>query len=185
MCDGQNVSQFTDPHPMSTLYASSIYESVRVRVMGSPGSSVFWTNENDSSASFFFVGVLQLYSDKTATTLKANTIVAYHVHVVLLNFVEKFYLYLFDHGYTLVGLLPISTCNTMPDHEDAGNNISAANTSTVPVVPLCDKLPLTAHKEARNSKLTVLREAMQTILAPLSSASSCGFSVVIPGKPCK
>lgn len=48
-----------------------------------------------------FVGMVEVYSNNTATTLKGNAIVAYPVHFVLLTFTKEFRRYLVDHGHTL------------------------------------------------------------------------------------
>lgn len=51
--------------------------------------------------------MVQVYTDKTTSTLKANAILAYHGHVVFLNFTQMFCRLSIHHGYTFVGLLPV------------------------------------------------------------------------------
>ena len=72
-------------HPMHTSLALRVQKYIRERVMGSENDSVIW-NDNDPSLPLSFVGQLQLFSDKTCTTLKAFAIVAYPVHLTLLYF---------------------------------------------------------------------------------------------------
>lgn len=49
------------------------------------------------------------FTDKTATTLKAQTIVAYSVHVVLSNYMQTIQRFLIDQRHTIVRLLSLCT----------------------------------------------------------------------------
>lgn len=99
---------------ISTKYFVEVYKSVKLRVQRTTDFDVTWNEDfgNDESS---FVGMLQLYSDKTATTLKASATVAYPVHLVLLNFTAEYRRHLIDHGYTIVGLLPVSASESTED----------------------------------------------------------------------
>lgn len=65
-------------------------------------------SENTAKKLSLFVGVIQTYSDKTVTILKANATVGYPVHIVLLNYAKDLQRFLVDHGQTMIGLLPVS-----------------------------------------------------------------------------
>ena len=69
--------------------------------------SVFWKRlGRDGSESF--VGLGQVYSDKTATTLKNSGLKFYPVHLVLLNFSAEVRRQLISSGASIVGYLPTS-----------------------------------------------------------------------------
>lgn len=53
--------------------------------------------------------MVQVLSDKTTTSLKASAIVAFSVHIVLLDCSRKYPRYLIDYGHTFVGFLPVPT----------------------------------------------------------------------------
>lgn len=54
-----------------------------------------------------FVGLVQVCTDETAATLKANVIVACALHVMLLKFTQTFRRFFIDHRRMFVGLLPV------------------------------------------------------------------------------
>lgn len=62
--------------------------------------------------------MINIYSEKTATTLKANTIAAYSVHVRVSNFFEAFQKYSIDLIRTLLELLPVSTLDVKHNDEE-------------------------------------------------------------------
>lgn len=117
-CSRERIS-----HPMETKPMQSLYSSVREGICGSSDMNLLW-NENctvHTKDGTSFVGFIQIYTDKTAMTLKTNSLVAYPIHVTLLNFAGKFSGYVIDHGHTLVGFLPVgyqkmdSDCNEESD----------------------------------------------------------------------
>lgn len=56
-----------------------------------------------------FVGMVQVYRDEAATTLKANVIVSYSVHIDFLKFSSQYHRFLIDLEHRLLTLLPVST----------------------------------------------------------------------------
>lgn len=75
--------------------------------MASTDAKKFW-NDNESEGPRSTVGLLQLYSDKIATTMKRGAFVMYPVHVVLLNFTAEFRRHLIDSDRTLLGFLHLN-----------------------------------------------------------------------------
>lgn len=65
--------------------------------------------ESESDKKPRFAGMVQVYTDKTATTVKAFATVTYPVRVTLLNFTNELRRYLSDNGHTFAGLLLVST----------------------------------------------------------------------------
>lgn len=74
--------------------------------MGSRKTDALW-NVDDSGISKSILGLIQVYSDKTATSLKYRALVAYPIYVVWLNLNVKQRRCLADHGYTLLGFLSV------------------------------------------------------------------------------
>lgn len=93
-------------HPVNTPYISDIYASLRREVMSSGDSSVRWIDDGAVMGKSF-IGLVQIYTDKTVTTFKSNSLVAYPINVVFLNFKPRFRRFLIDNGYTLIGFLPV------------------------------------------------------------------------------
>lgn len=79
-------------------------------------------NENTKEKHSSFVDIIQIYSDKTATTLKSNPIVVYPAEIVLLNFTSDFQKFLINHGHRNVGQLLVLVSNSFEETRD--DNIS-------------------------------------------------------------
>lgn len=74
--------------------------------MGSKKSEVLWNFEK-SGIPKSHLGLIQIHSDKTATSPIFNALFAYLVHTVRLNLNAKQRRYLTDHEHTLLSLLPV------------------------------------------------------------------------------
>lgn len=72
------------------------------RVMGSRGSGYVWIENTDRTAKSFH-GSVQLFLDRTATTLKRTVLVAYTVQAISLNVTAGIKQWLVDNLHTLVG----------------------------------------------------------------------------------
>lgn len=185
--DGSTIKDdngVSEVHTMDKLYTKEIYACVREHVMGSIDSSALCTDSIRSAFSSF-VGMLQIYTDRTAATLKWSVAVAYPVQVVLLNFLKDYCRYLIDHVYTFVGLLlefaAVSDHNRDCDEpNDAGSELASDS-----VIPLADKLPQTSDKIRRSVKIAFLHWAMQKILFYLSACVENGVDVSVCEKAWK
>lgn len=75
------------------------------------GGKIMWTyatwNETVENGNHLFDSLIQVFSEKAATTLKVTATVAYLVHMVLLDFTKEYHRFLIDYGHTLVGWLPV------------------------------------------------------------------------------
>lgn len=77
--------RFTSMHLLNASFSRKICRDACGEVMGSPCTDrVRVERENENQP--YFVEIVQIYRDKTATILKANATNAYLVHVTLLNF---------------------------------------------------------------------------------------------------
>lgn len=126
-------------------YAQEVHSYVKQKSLESGDCSVVWTEiiEQDNLP---FMGMIQNYSDRTMTTLKANATVPHPVHVILLNFSEEFQRYLTYHIYTFVGLLPVSSSDAEHDHIFDDCNQDIYEKGLGPVIPLYDELPANAQE---------------------------------------
>lgn len=64
-------------------------------------------NDNTDSETLSFVGIIQFYGEKAATTFNANAIVLYPVHMVLMNFTREFHRFSIYNGHGLVSNLSL------------------------------------------------------------------------------
>ena len=103
--------------PMQTALFHNIYKSIRQRVFNCNDNLLFWNDKNPSSPDSF-VGFLQLFSEKTTTTLTSSAFVAYPIHVVFLNTTPAKRDWLINNGYNIIGCLPISIFEYIFDRDD-------------------------------------------------------------------
>lgn len=82
-------------HPTESKDFANICNAKRLVVM-SPAKKNVRQNENLEYRETFFVGIFQIFLDKTATTTKRSALTAYLVHALLLKFMTQFRL---DDGW--------------------------------------------------------------------------------------
>lgn len=66
-----------------------------------------WSTENLKSV-LRLLEMVQIYTDRTTTTLKSSAFIAILVLAALFNVTKDFKRFLIDHSYTLIPLLSIS-----------------------------------------------------------------------------
>ena len=110
----------------------------------------------ESSSPTFCVSLLQLFSDKTHTSLGSAAVVGYPVHLVLLNYDDSFREYCIRSGLSCVGFLPVEM-----ERAESGWGEQAAS------------LPSKATE--RTARKTLLHEAFKEVLAPLNDTVKHGF----------
>ena len=161
--------------PMETAAFNEMYCKRRDGVIRSTSKSTYWV---DSSVLGIpsFVGFVQIYSDKSAMTLKSNAMVVYPVHAVFLNTTAECRRRLIDGGHTLVGFLPVDIGDTCAD-----DDVYEDGMDTDDVVPLEETVRATSERDARERKLQVLHSSLLAMLNPLVQCAIDGFKVVTVG----
>jgi len=140
-------------HPMAAKLGGSGARAVEMAVKASQDNSIVWCEMGrDSQQSF--VGMGQMYSDKSATSLKASTFTFYPVHLTLHNFSEKERRRFIVEGLTVVGYLPVEFYNI--------EEVKASQRSTF----------------GRPDKLRMLHASMSTVFEELIRASEKGFECI-------
>ena len=71
--------------------------------MANTNQHVMWRDNGNHRS---FNGFIQLFTDKTVTTLKSNGMVAHAVHATLINFSKTYRRKLIHEGKTIIGFLP-------------------------------------------------------------------------------
>lgn len=90
-------------HPMSAKLGSEAIPSVINEIKNSSDTNVIWHEDGRKS----FVGLGQVYSDKTQSSLRANAWTMYPVHLTLLNFSEEDRRSFVISGQSIIGFLPV------------------------------------------------------------------------------
>lgn len=144
-------------HPMSANIGTHGIPKVVSLIKNSAERLVYWRTE-ESSEGPSFVGLGQLYSDKTQTSLKSSSTSLYPLHLTLLNFHEEDRKRIISSGESIVAFLPVEYIN--PDSSSGEKNF----------------------RVSRVDKMKLLQEAMQTILKPLKIRAIPGFSIESNGE---
>jgi len=201
--DNEAPHNYIYSHPMHTSHFMNLQDDLERRVKTSPDKSVYWSNRKESLS---FPGFIQIFTDKTVTTMKANGMAAHAVHAVFLNASKTFRRSLIQNGHTIVGFLPtyildvspssfLNTVDDVPqniilretdqDELISADLISANNNahgkqdtdSTSEIVELLDNLTLTSTAKGRQVKIGLLYSAMKRILKGASDSSVNGFPI--------
>lgn len=79
----------------------------------------FLLNTDDNEIPKSFLGLMQIYPNKTAAFVKPNALVAYLVIVACFNLNAQQGRYLIDYGHILLGFLPVKSEEMKIEAEDA------------------------------------------------------------------
>ena len=88
---------------MSAKLGARSIPSVIECIKNSTNRKVMWNTSTENKS---FVGLRQIYNDKTQTSLRANALTLYPVHLILLTFREKDRSSFIISGRSVVGFLP-------------------------------------------------------------------------------
>lgn len=140
-------------NPMRAELGQTASVAVQRAVQSSLDDKVIWkTMEHDGRQSF--VGFVQIYSDKSATTLKARGFSFYPIHLVLLNFSTDLRSQLITSAATVVGYLPVGF-----DDSDSSLNESQGK----------------ADARYRKQRRQVIHNTIEEIFSPLAAIAKIGF----------
>ena len=86
---------------MQTWFGRDLTKSTRNKLALGSNPSEFWHDR--TSNGHHFTGIKQIYSDKSATSLKSSAVNSYPVHITLLNFNDSFRTRKIVEGKTILG----------------------------------------------------------------------------------
>ena len=138
---------------MQTWFGREVTKSTRNKLALSSNPSEFWHDRTSSDP--HFTGIIQIYSDKSATSLKSSAVNAYPVHITLLNFDASFRTRKIVEGKTILGYLPVEMMES--DGGNTGEQHGRINTR--------EKL----------SRAEVLNFSMEVVLQELCKTLPMGF----------
>jgi len=101
--------------------------------------------------------------------------VAYPVHIVLLNAKPWFRRWLIDNGHTLVGFLPVEFQGEDGGFDEDDDEVDRDGTGNV--VELDDFISHTSEQSGRILKLEMLHKSMERLMQPLLRLVQSGFEV--------
>jgi hypothetical protein len=177
-------------HPMQLKYCSDTVHKRKMEIMESNVPGVMWHNSNATKS---FVGCMQMFTDKTVTTMKIGGIAAHVVHATFLNFTKKYRKTLIQGGKTIIGFLPTGTKRKELEVTTAGEasaglgnengrstgcfNSQNCTEDDTEIIALMDNVRLTSTVTGRRIKMGMLHKAMHEILQPLLDNSDAGFKI--------
>lgn len=94
-------------HPMMAELGKHGISAISNSIKGSTESDVLWY-DCVSAIESSFVGLVQIYSDKSKTSLKESAFLFYPLHITLLNFSEEHRRKCIVNGSTFLAFLPVS-----------------------------------------------------------------------------
>lgn len=151
-----NMEQNHISHPLHTQTMYDLCKHKQQSIMSSDQDNVFW-NSNPSLGPISFVGCLQIFSDKSKTTLKTKALVAYPVHLTFQNFSISLRREMIAKDLTVIGYLPTNLLPVNDYDEDD------------------DEPVLTSSSTGRKRRLSILHNSLTSILSPLADTAYTGF----------
>lgn len=139
---------------MDAQVAATVVAAIQKRVITSNDNLHFWNTGFIES----FVGLLQLYTDKSSTSLKQSSVTSYPLHITFSNFSDDFRRQCISQDLTVVAYLPTSIEEVFSD-------------------AVLDPMPSMAHASLRDSRMALLHDAIASIIEPLNAAVLPGFHV--------
>ena len=94
-------------HPMMGELGQYGVKSISKAIMRSANNGILW-HDKITSAEFSFVGLVQIYSDKSRTSLKESAFQFYPIHITLLNFHDDYRRKCIVNGSTFLAFLPVT-----------------------------------------------------------------------------
>lgn len=119
-----------------------------------PRVTPFITNDNDVGNELLLVGMAQVHTDKTLTSLNANALVPYPLYIGLINLIYEFRRHLINHGYEFSELIPVSTSDS--NQKEIELLLDESFESQLLIVSLNDVLAASKDRKARTVKLEVM-----------------------------
>jgi len=139
------------PNAVTARLGKQAYPVVRELIEMSATSNVRW-HEPDVDGEQSVVAFLQLYSDKSKTTLKMSGLTFYPFHVNIMNFTEPMQNMMINHGHTILAFLPVEFMTL-----SCGGDLVDAYIDRV-------------------SKLKAIHHVINQVMKPLSDVAVAGIS---------
>lgn len=133
-------------HPLSAELGVEAIPVVELAIKSSPSPDVFWRGHESGSQSF--VGLGQIYSDKTQTSMRPNGLALYPVHVTLINHQEQERRKIISDGQSTVAFLPVE---------------------------FTEDIQADTAKLKREDRMYLLQRVLKDVFQPLINAAVTGF----------
>ena len=162
--------------PMSTSFFSTLFHKKRSHVMRCSPPDVIW-NDDDPTFPKSFVPFIQVFTDKTATSLSSSAFVAYPIHLVVLNTSAERREWLINNGLTILGFLPASVASGDDSKPDFSSNIlNTPSADDASIIDLRDGISSTSSSSGRETNMLVLQNAISTALKSLDDIALKGYA---------
>lgn len=160
-------------HPSYTLFCYDVLKGFWNHVQRSTDRNALCNNSVDEN-DFPLVGMAQVYTNKTITSVEANIVVAYPVHVELSKYKKALCELFTKRGYKMAGFLSVRTNDEQYEHE---KKLEIQIQIKPSIAPSYDKMPVSMKHLGMKMKLQVLHAAIQTILQTLRDCMRPGCVV--------
>lgn len=174
---GNTWDSWEQSNARNTLLSKMVFKYVCEHFVTPANPLAGWHNDKGAGISCV-VGMVQVYKNKTATSLKTIAIVTYPVHNVPFNCSRKWRWYVFDLGHTSVGVRPVSTAK-QEQHSKIDDVFKCRSVyGSNYIVLLTDELAQTLQTRG-DDKIRARLEAMQNILHITSVFVETGLEICL------
>lgn len=120
--------------------------------------------------------MIQIHSDKTATTPKENATVVYSIQIVQIILTKDFQRFLINHGNTIVVLLPVLASASSEETRDDDTPENCDEKCEKTIIPHTDELHQDAKIYEKEIMIEILYTCVERICEPLSKVLEDGFT---------
>lgn len=165
-------------HSAAALHGRGMKEEVQERVLRLARRGVCCNSENgDLTRSI--AHLIQIYLNKTATSLKFNGPAAYPAQVLWLNITKRRERYRTDHGHLLLGFLTVEDAEFSEENgeQDVDRSVCMHKFASSEVVPLINATAQTCRTSERDDRTRLFGRAKTSLLKPRKEDAERGFGV--------
>lgn len=163
-------------HLMRLVHFSTLESMVCQKVLRNGPPQLYWNGDRTAFPKSL-AGLVQMFSDKAASSLKGSTLVASQVYVVLHNFGDAYKRWLIQSALTFVAFLPLESAAEQKGCNDKLAEIkeSSYQHSSFAVVVKPDSIPVTSSIGSKKLKMRVLHKVLSVILSDIREICLEGF----------
>lgn len=161
---------------MTFSYFQNVKSTVQEDTSKDSKQDAYWIDDHNGTSSSF-VAFVWIFSDNTATSLECPTLVAYPVHVALLNCFVTYKKCIIENGLFSTGFLPPQLeARVEGDAESHFINSSAPYwfTSLYEVLPQASLIPL-IHRMVGKLKIFSIHDAMSDLVPSIRATGETPF----------
>ena len=164
--------------PLHSPYFHNLFDQFKRHIYSADSHDSMW-NDSDDSSPKSFVTFLQIFTDKTASSLSSSAYTSYPIHCTVLNVTPERREWLINNGLIIIGFLPAAIGKSADDNSYEPNFPSDSDEGcpSPNIIQLEDDVHDTSSTHGREANMIVLQHALKTFMEPLENIATTGHTI--------